>query len=349
MGCRLLRKTMFSSMSSSSGPSCSPHDSTRGGPPVAPWEELCISNAGGFKVVDDQLDADGLTGDSGSNSPYQWWNSSDVKRATPAESAMETPDSDAKGAVGHQVAVEVLLNYSSPSRQRPDSLATKEPLGSIATKEALGSIATKEALVQHVESMPVPALARTQSNTVDPLLNAMDCLKSQDASTSANAQNDSCSQDDLDDEQTWQEFFQDAAPDPSGRGSHHQHHQHHPSSISKSQHHPLKSLFSSRRKKIALVPSQSPSHLSTAPHRQSAASYYNRQASLLMLYLPLAYIVVFGFSLVRLIYDMVTQKPNAGLNVVSLWFVMSVGLIDALIYVSRPLLFFSSFLPWAAR
>lgn len=63
-----------------------------------------------------------------------------------------------------------------------------------------------------------------------------------------------------------------------------------------------------------------------------------------MLYLPLAYIVVFGFSLVRLIYDMVTQKPNAGLNVVSLWFVMSVGLIDALIYVSRPLpLFFLFF------
>lgn len=69
--------------------------------------------------------------------------------------------------------------------------------------------------------------------------------------------------------------------------------------------------------------------------RQSAASYFNRQASLLMLYFPLAYLIVFTFSLIRLLYDMITHKPNPVMTMVSLWFVLSVGLVDAAIYVSR--------------
>lgn len=68
--------------------------------------------------------------------------------------------------------------------------------------------------------------------------------------------------------------------------------------------------------------------------RNSAASYFNRQASLLMLYFPLAYLIVFTFSLVRLLYDMITNKPNPIMTMVSLWFVLSVGLVDASIYVS---------------
>jgi hypothetical protein len=68
--------------------------------------------------------------------------------------------------------------------------------------------------------------------------------------------------------------------------------------------------------------------------RDSAASYFNRQASLLMLYFPLAYLIVFTFSLVRLLYDMITHKPNPIMTMVSLWFVLSVGLVDAAIYVS---------------
>ena len=68
--------------------------------------------------------------------------------------------------------------------------------------------------------------------------------------------------------------------------------------------------------------------------RHSAASYFNRQASLLMLYFPLAYLIVFTFSLVRLLYDMITHKPNPVMTMVSLWFVLSVGLVDAAIYVS---------------
>lgn len=68
--------------------------------------------------------------------------------------------------------------------------------------------------------------------------------------------------------------------------------------------------------------------------QQSAASYFNKQASLLMLYFPIAYLIVFTFSVVRLLYDMITQKPNAVLTILSLWFVLSVGLVDALVYVS---------------
>jgi hypothetical protein len=68
--------------------------------------------------------------------------------------------------------------------------------------------------------------------------------------------------------------------------------------------------------------------------QQSASTYFNRQASLLMLYIPLAYLFLFAFSLARLIYDMVTSKANAFLLVSSLWAVLSVGLADALLYVS---------------
>jgi hypothetical protein len=68
--------------------------------------------------------------------------------------------------------------------------------------------------------------------------------------------------------------------------------------------------------------------------QDSAASYFNRQASLLMLYFPLAYLIVFAVSLVRLVYDMITNEPNAILTIVSLWFVLSVGLVDAAVYVS---------------
>lgn len=67
---------------------------------------------------------------------------------------------------------------------------------------------------------------------------------------------------------------------------------------------------------------------------ESATAYFNRQASLLMLYFPLAYMFIFAFSLVRLLYDMITSKPNAGLTIASLWFALSAGLVDALVYVS---------------
>jgi hypothetical protein len=68
-----------------------------------------------------------------------------------------------------------------------------------------------------------------------------------------------------------------------------------------------------------------------------------------MLYFPLAvsstiatgriatdkqYMLVFSVSLIRLIYDMIHREPNPILQIVSAWFVLSVGLIDAVVYVS---------------
>jgi hypothetical protein len=83
----------------------------------------------------------------------------------------------------------------------------------------------------------------------------------------------------------------------------------------------------------------------------SAATYFNRQASLLMLYFPLAvscsslplpfcpkhlltrqYMAVFSVSLIRLIYAMVHKQPSPVLTVISSWMVLSVGLMDALVY-----------------
>ncbi|KAJ9096038.1 hypothetical protein QFC21_005403 [Naganishia friedmannii] len=66
---------------------------------------------------------------------------------------------------------------------------------------------------------------------------------------------------------------------------------------------------------------------------ESAAEYSNRQASLLMLYFPLAYLMVFSVSLVRLMHDMITTKKSSALTIISLWFVLSAGLLDALVYV----------------
>ncbi|WWC68808.1 uncharacterized protein I206_102743 [Kwoniella pini CBS 10737] len=64
----------------------------------------------------------------------------------------------------------------------------------------------------------------------------------------------------------------------------------------------------------------------------SASAYFNRQASLLMLYFPLAYMLVFSVSLVRLIYDMVHGQPTPVLSIMSNWLVLSVGLIDGAVY-----------------
>ncbi|WWD08846.1 hypothetical protein V865_006960 [Kwoniella europaea PYCC6329] len=64
----------------------------------------------------------------------------------------------------------------------------------------------------------------------------------------------------------------------------------------------------------------------------SASAYFNRQASLLMLYFPLAYMLVFSVSLVRLVYDMVQGQPTPVLSIMSSWLVLSVGLIDGAVY-----------------
>ncbi|ORY25814.1 hypothetical protein BCR39DRAFT_470972 [Naematelia encephala] len=70
----------------------------------------------------------------------------------------------------------------------------------------------------------------------------------------------------------------------------------------------------------------------TGGMQMSATAYFNRQASLLMLYFPLAYLTVFSISLVRLVYDMVNHQPSPVLALLSGWMVVSVGLIDGLVY-----------------
>lgn len=44
--------------------------------------------------------------------------------------------------------------------------------------------------------------------------------------------------------------------------------------------------------------------------------------------------LVFSVSLIRLIYDMIHKDVNPALQIVSSWMVLSVGLIDAIVYVS---------------
>jgi hypothetical protein len=45
--------------------------------------------------------------------------------------------------------------------------------------------------------------------------------------------------------------------------------------------------------------------------------------------------LVFSVSLIRLIYDMIHKDANPVLQIVSAWMVLSVGLVDAIVYVSR--------------
>lgn len=44
--------------------------------------------------------------------------------------------------------------------------------------------------------------------------------------------------------------------------------------------------------------------------------------------------LVFSVSLIRLVYDMIHKDVNPALQIVSAWMVLSVGLIDAMVYVS---------------
>lgn len=45
--------------------------------------------------------------------------------------------------------------------------------------------------------------------------------------------------------------------------------------------------------------------------------------------------LVFSVSLIRLIYDMIHKDVNPALQIVSAWMVLSVGLVDATVYVRQ--------------
>jgi hypothetical protein len=47
--------------------------------------------------------------------------------------------------------------------------------------------------------------------------------------------------------------------------------------------------------------------------------------------------LVFSVSLIRLVYDMIHKDANPVLQIASAWMVLSVGLIDAIVYVSSSL------------
>ncbi|ORX33971.1 hypothetical protein BD324DRAFT_637845 [Kockovaella imperatae] len=64
---------------------------------------------------------------------------------------------------------------------------------------------------------------------------------------------------------------------------------------------------------------------------ESMASYLNRKTSLLMLWFPLGYVMLFSVSLVRIIYDIAGTPPKP-LRAVSRWFIFSQGILDAIIY-----------------
>ncbi|WVQ75919.1 hypothetical protein IAR50_005554 [Cryptococcus sp. DSM 104548] len=64
---------------------------------------------------------------------------------------------------------------------------------------------------------------------------------------------------------------------------------------------------------------------------ESMSSYLNRKTALLMLWFPLGYVILFSVSFIRLIYDFAGDPPTA-LRAISRWFVLSQGLLDAIIY-----------------
>lgn len=63
----------------------------------------------------------------------------------------------------------------------------------------------------------------------------------------------------------------------------------------------------------------------------SAAQYFNRQASLLMLWFPIAYMATFLLSIICLATDM-AGKRNKVFSIISLWMILMVGFIDAAVF-----------------
>lgn len=64
---------------------------------------------------------------------------------------------------------------------------------------------------------------------------------------------------------------------------------------------------------------------------ESMASYLNRKASLLMLWFPLGYVLLFSVSTIRIIYDFVGSPPPE-LRAISRWTMFGQGILDGVIY-----------------
>lgn len=73
------------------------------------------------------------------------------------------------------------------------------------------------------------------------------------------------------------------------------------------------------------------SHHSSEYIQESMSSYLNRKTALLMLWFPLGYVLLFGVSTVRIIYDFVGNPPT-GVRAMSRWMIFGQGLLNLIIY-----------------
>lgn len=73
------------------------------------------------------------------------------------------------------------------------------------------------------------------------------------------------------------------------------------------------------------------SHHSSEYIQESMSSYLNRKTALLMLWFPLGYVLLFGISTIRIIYDFVGNPPT-GLRAMSRWMIFGQGLLNLVIY-----------------
>ncbi|EKD00262.1 hypothetical protein A1Q2_05439 [Trichosporon asahii var. asahii CBS 8904] len=73
------------------------------------------------------------------------------------------------------------------------------------------------------------------------------------------------------------------------------------------------------------------SHHSSEYIQESMSSYLNRKTALLMLWFPLGYVLLFGVSTVRIIYDFVGNPPT-GVRAMSRWMIFGQGLLNLVIY-----------------
>lgn len=93
----------------------------------------------------------------------------------------------------------------------------------------------------------------------------------------------------------------------------------------------MQAFFKAEENVLGPVPSMAPSPSSEAV-AESASAYFNRQASLLMFWFPVAYTITLTPSLVRLITEIARGKDSPTLRLIASIATISLGLQDVFIY-----------------
>jgi hypothetical protein len=295
---------------------------------IPPWEKLHINNVGGLWIPMELTETsepgtanstpthdqpDPLRKDTGSGSTLverSSWTSTDPPQADKPKMSFD----DIDGALNRSSEVDVILDYipegQAVNSRRGSALPHSSGISWTTGTEIPGTMRStnSNSTPTSVFNLPYTGFSRRVSIDRDAILQderktktmslPSDPIRKSSESGEDTSQSASLD-DDQENEQTLQEFF--------------------------AQHHTPIDELEARAKQ---------NEMDDLGPQDSAASYFNRQASLLMLYFPLAYLIVFAVSLVRLVYDMITNAPNVVLTIISLWFVLSVGLVDAAIYVS---------------